>query len=197
MSKLMSVNCNPEIDGYHRDTNTPTKTCFFIDLETGQYGISQEMDDNATPEPEWNGRTQTAYPANRPDETEAKNYLVSPECLVLLQRVLDGGSIDLDRNQSNMVGSLDDDAQDAFEKIVSDLENLTGNEFSLWTAHEWFGQTTVSDLGITRTTADDEIEIIATRLEADARLDNAIITDSISVYLTDLRNEIKASVEEA
>lgn len=185
---MISCNCNPELDPMHRDTNSETWTKFFIDLRDGEYGITQEMDDNATPGAEWNGIIQAQELNTRPNEGEAKAYLENG-AVELIKRVLAGGTVEWDGN--NMAGSLDDDARAAFDELVQDLENTNENPWSLQTCSDWYGNNSVSELGLTVETTDEEIEKLAEEYEADAKGDSVILADDLADYLKIRRDELK------
>lgn len=187
--KLTTVDCDPQLDPYHRDTNGETLTQFSINLETGEYGLTQEYDDNATSEAVWNGRTQAKVLDLRPSESSARAYLEN-DAVALVQRVLDGGEVEW--NGNNMVGSLDDDAQAAWETLINDLNDLPANEMALWSCEDWFAQSTPAELGITAETTDEEIETIADGLRTEANGEQAILSDNVPSYLKGLRDELAA-----
>ncbi len=192
--KLVSVECNTQLDSYHRDITGETWTKFFIDLRDGEYGISQEMNDNATPEPEWNNVIQTEKLYMRPQEENARVYLESDECIALVQRVLDGGEVNWDG--SNHVGSIDDDAQEAWDELVNDLNNLYPNEHTIQTCEDWFEPVTDDDLRITVNTTDDEIKVLAEKYEDEANDEDVTLTGDVEDYLIGRRTNLRDAQEE-
>ncbi len=186
--KLASVTTRPQVDPYHADTLQPTWTQVWIDLESHKYGISQEWDDNTTPEPEWNGRIRTEALKARPDEDAATHYL-STGAVPLVQRVLNGSNIVWDGD--NLVGHSNEDADAAFQELINALEELPYSDWEIWSCADWLGETTPSDLGISGHTTDTEIRQIASDLELEASENHAILGDEAVHYLLHLRNELR------
>jgi hypothetical protein len=132
--KFVVAECNPLLDPYHRDTCSASRTMFWVDLETGEYGINQEFDDNSTPEPEWHGRIQTETLIGWPNESQAKAYLQSEECIALIQTILDNSIIEW--NGSNRVGWIEGDGLDAWQDIMDDLDAMDANAKQIWTCED-------------------------------------------------------------
>jgi hypothetical protein len=185
--KFVCCNCNPESDPYHQDTDGETQSSFWVDLETGKYGITQEYDDNAVPEPEWNGRTQTFFLSSRPSEGEAKAFLQSEGGVALIQTVLDNSEIVWDGN--NMVGKLNEDGGKAMDELLYELsENISENEWSLWDANDWLYDWISNN--IEAATTDEEIENFVMELEDEASDNKIILNGDVRDILTEKRNEL-------
>jgi len=187
---FVEADTQPQIDPYHRDTQGRTWSKIYIDLETGRYGISQEYDDGATPADEWCGRTQATSLAGHPDAEYAKTYLTG-EGAALVQRVLDGAEIVWDG--SNHVGRLDDDAQAAWDELVSELTTGEQDETAYWTAQEALEHLSPDELGITADTTDEELAKIAAEYDADPEM---VIIDDVATYLRYRRDDLRKERDE-
>ena len=122
--KLIAFDTHPEKDPMHLDTQGLTFTQLFIDPRKGTFGLTQESHDNTTPIYEYNGLVFTATIHNYPDIIPAtfeidyvKNWIT---------RIVDGW--DSGWNGNNIVGSLNQDAQDALDALVADLEEYPSHE---------------------------------------------------------------------
>lgn len=183
---LDCVVTNPQPDPYHKDTTGATWSKFYIDLETGCFGISQEYNDGAT---WWNRRVFASFLEQRPDEESARNYLDS-EGRVLVQQVLDGSNIEVVGNHK--VGRLNDDAWAAWDHLLVDLNNLPENQYTLLSCASFLGHLSAEDLGITAQTTDADIEKLAEAYREDSRSFNIILADSMIEFLCSRRDRLLA-----
>lgn len=178
----------PQLDGYHRDTSGETWSKFWIDPETGRYGISQEMDDNAQPADEYHGLTVACRLETRPDEDAAREYLQSPGALALVHRVIDGHSVTWDGH--NNTGSLDDDASAALDEMLSDLAGLPDCDWSMYKTADYLDG---DDCGVAAETTNEQIETLAESLESEATDKHVILADAVADHLYKIREEAQDS----
>lgn len=179
--KILNIDAVPQLDPYHRDTGGETLTVVWIDLESGKCGVSQECDDNATPECRWNGR-ELAQSITRPNQSELCSYMRG-DALPLIQRILDGSEIEW--NGNNHVGVLDDDAQSAWEELLDDLDHLDESEYSFWNIEDWLQQADFDLAGKT----DNELRALAKSIETDAKNDGVILNGDVYDYLIAKRDQ--------
>ncbi len=165
--KIKKINCTPEIDPYHRDTQQLTKTYLTIDPTDGLLWIDQECDDNSTPEPVWNGRMlmRRLSSGSILNDGEIRNYLQTDEAQELFRRICAGH--DVEWNGNNMVGRVNADADAALDKLVEKLECYTTDK-EAWTRESYLYQACTAEM------TDDEIEQVAKDIKNDA---NIIILD--------------------
>jgi hypothetical protein len=179
--KLLSCDTVPELDPYHRDTCGESYTVFFIDRENGDYGLRQDYDDNFTLENEWNGRCQTAILDIRPDEGDAGTYLSSNDCIALVKKVLTGFTIEWDGH--NHVGYLTDDAQQAYDEIVSDINNLTESPWQVVNTEYWLNDLMVDD--ISAEMSEDDVKQLAKNYEDLADVECVILCGDVELVCLD------------
>jgi len=177
--KLNSIECKPQIDPMHRDTSGTTLTRLYVDLQTGWYGITQEMDDNATPADELNGITRSTYTRQHYNEDAARSYLDDPDTVALVQRILAGGQVYWDG--SNHKGGLNDDAQAAWDELISGLESLPESDWSVWTVDDWTYDWAAQI--VTAEASNAEIERMAAELRSTAQSDHVILAGDLADYL--------------
>lgn len=128
--------------------------------------------------------------------TEAANALLE-EISDLAQDVLDGYEEVWDGN--NNAGSLDDDAQEAVESIKEVCGATFDDESNViqhWEAGDWYvngKKDAARELGITKDTTDEELDLLAEKEEESASDENHFVT-GISEYLYSVRDML---VEEA
>jgi len=189
--QITKVETEPEIDPYHAQTGGETYTELYIDPERGIVQLHQEMDDNATPIDEWNGLVIASKISGHPNRSQA--LWVLEEDAHLIERVVNGHSTEWDGH--NWIGKLNHDAESALEELIQDLENCDPEEVGLYSCDDWFDSCTPKMLGISWFTTDDEIKEIATKLEADAYEEGAILYGSVSDYLIRLRDDLQENIE--
>jgi hypothetical protein len=187
--KILSVDTMPEIDPYHRDTQGLTLTEITIDPEDMDCHISQEYDNNSTSIDKWNGMIIGRKLNGTLDGDDCKDFLESEDGQVLLTRICDGWSADY--NGNNYVGGLDDDAQNALDELVEDLESFYSNK-ETWTCDDYFQNLDDAELGISALATDDEIKVLAENLEKDS---DAYLIDDVESYLVERRDEAKKELE--
>ncbi len=173
--KITKIDTMPQIDPYHRDTGTPTTTGLIIDPQERTVAIAQDWDDNATPIEEWTGRVLHSKLYARPDEDAARSYLEGDEAQALLERIVDGHSIEWDGN--NMTGGLNSDGNEAYNELVNTLESLPESEWSIWQVDDYLNDA-VRNI-IQPMTTDDELRIQATEIDATAEADHIIIDGDV------------------
>jgi hypothetical protein len=187
--KIISVDTMPEIDPYHRDTQGLTLTEITIDPEDMECYISQECDNNSTSIDKWNGMIIGRKLNGTLDGDDCKDFLESEDGQALLTRICDGWSADY--NGNNYVGGLDDDAQNALDELVEELESFYSNK-EAWTCGDYFQNLDDAELGISAATTDDEIKVLAENLEKDS---DVYLIDDVESYLTERRDEAKEELE--
>lgn len=138
--KIIGIDCLPEVDPYHRDTGKLCETYITISPETGKVWVSQEYDDNATPIDVWNGIdiTERLGFGQVMDGEKIQDYLESEEATSLIQRIINGHEVEW--NGNNHVGHLNDDANEAWEELVNELNEMTWDG-EIWTVEDYFGDT--------------------------------------------------------
>jgi hypothetical protein len=179
----------PQLDPYHRDTAGLTYTCLRIYPESGLVEITQEYDDNATPEDEWSGRTIARKIDGHPKISECELI----DALPTLEAIVAGHMLDYN-DQGNLVGGLTDEAADALEQLVEQLSE--NDQHEAWTCDEWFSDQTLDDLGIGAETTDAELRSMADRYEEDAESDGVLLIDDVYDYLESRRRDARDLADE-
>lgn len=114
-----------------------------------------------------------------------------------LIRVREGRKIEWDG--SNMVGTYDEDAEDAAEEISRIMDgdgwgvDWTSDEWSAWDAGDWL---TEPPEGLTADSTDEEVATSAEALEAEARADRVLISGSMDRAVTYWRDWLRERREE-
>lgn len=132
---------------------------------------------------------------------DAANALMD-EVAPLAQRVIDGA--DEEWNGNNNVGVFTDDAMQAWEEIEHICDAWSADEdpsltVSWWDVSDWFSEgdeSTISSLGITADTTDEQLDAIATEQVEIARTNSvagyAILDhDATVAYITELRDRLR------
>ena len=178
---IKSINCKPELDPYHTDTNGISYTLLRL-FENGNITVSQEYKDNATPSDEWHYRTLAMHVPQHPLDTQMQQWL--NDNLALFQEVYNGFSIMWDG--SNFVGKLTDTAYKAWLDIQCILEKETFEHYAFWNAEDWLQY--YDELEITANATNQEIETMTLAIISDG-IDQDIILDKSDIieYLEQLR----------
>jgi hypothetical protein len=189
--RLTAKEFDPQVDYYHTNTGGVTTSHFYVDLETGEYGVTQECDDNSTPGREWHGLVQTS-PIDNADAEDGSAYLESKECKTLVKKVVDNSESVWDG--SNFKGSMNADARMAFAELVEGLNGLRPNRYTLQSCSEYFGDRTNEDLGISAETSDEEIAALSASFKKDADImSDTLLSDSVADYLIDCRESLRSA----
>lgn len=114
----------------------------------------------------------------------------------LVDRVHAGHEVDW--NGSNMVGKLNEDAQEAEEEINYLFDRLAPDEWTregvvIMPADEWIHDTRFDD--ITATMTDEELEAVAAEYERAAKRDGAYLIGSVLEALKEAREELKSDLD--
>lgn len=183
-------------DHYHGQTDR--QPCH-LEIDPEEREISVDVDGeigNAVPECVYHGRVlRIEIPLLTP---EAANRLMS-EIVPLVERICDGHDVEWDG--SNMVGSMDDDAQAAFDELESLIETWPSEEDieDVRDASDFFAglggsSTQRAELGIRADTTDEEME-----RKAEAEETNALPTRVVDVleHMRRLRDDARGEELEA
>jgi hypothetical protein len=188
--RLTAKEFDPQVDYYHTNTGGVTTSHFYVDLETGEYGVTQECDDNSTPGREWHGLIQTS-PIDNADAEDGVAYLESKECKALVKKIVDNSESVWDG--SNFKGSMNADAQMAFAELVEGLNGLRPNRYTMQSCQEYFGDVSATDLGISEETSNEEILAMEASFTKDANeRDDTLLSDPVAAYLFQRRESLKA-----
>lgn len=208
-TQITMVNTEPGIDPYHLADGQSTTTVLRIWVNGGrnrdEWGcsVNQDMDQGAHDVDDWYGRTininlddvfdDNPYAFSRPDPQSLRIFLEGERAQGLLARVCGGHSIEWDGN--NMVGCTTQDANNAIDELLEAIKTeVKFFDYVLWSAERWFQNIDANGLGITKTTADDEIARIAASEDSFARdpreNDSVNIIDDINGYLTQMRDDL-------
>jgi len=186
------------IDPYRRDTGTAAAVQLWIDPSERRCLVETYSPGQGVPESEWHRRKLTISidtdggPVDGPAVVE---WLRGDDGQALLARVCDGHSVVWDGN--NNVGQLDDDGRAAFETLEQWLcfaPALSGDSAGLWSAGDWLdgiGRASVcAEYGITAETTDERLAEIASLIDAEAKSENVVLTDT-DEYVTELRDDLR------
>lgn len=110
----------------------------------------------------------------------------------MLQDVLDGATVEWDG--SNHRGTLDDDAQDASDRIHEAIRDIPDSDvYQVWDASDYYEPAdALDDLCLNAQSTDEEIAKVASR-EVDAA-DVVLDEEDVVDYLTNLRDEALADL---
>jgi len=183
MPNLIKCETDPALDPYHASAGQASFTILRIYAD-GDYELSQEFDDNATPVEEANGLVIVYVLDHRPDQGAARSYLESQEAVALVERIHAGNETTWDGH--NTVGTLTVDAEAAIQELLDALAALPESKVALWTAGDWVGNTNDAEIGIGALTTDAEIAALVEKLETDARAENIILAGT-EEYLVERR----------
>lgn len=193
--EIIKIDTVPEADPYHASTGGTTYTELEIQAG-GKVFVTQECRTGSTPLDVWNGVVLTAG-LPHVDENYLREFLTDNEDI---QKIIDG--MDTVWNGSNHVGKHTDEAMVAFDELVEEI-NSWGDFYSRWSADEWLGQNTPTELGVSAKTTDAELEVIAEELEQSPEdgdiIDGCrVIVDDgeILEYITRLRDDLIAEDEQ-
>lgn len=183
------VNTIPEHDPYHEGQCTPTTTALWIDPRDNTAGVSQELDDNATPMDEFHGRiiTKGLDDDYRPDEDALKSFLEGIRGQELLAEICAAHSIEWDGN--NLVGEMTADGWDALAALIDEIDALPSRQWGLWQVEEWLNDYAAEYIDADTTPA--KIAELAAELEIEAKEDHIILDGDISEFLEKYQSEIE------
>lgn len=183
--EIVGVETRPELDPYHRDTGGETGTQLWIDPEKRRCGVCQVYDSGGTPVDEWHNRILTGGFEFRPNEDALEEYLRSAPGQALLARACDGHAVEWDGR--NLVGSLTEDADQAYQQLFVDAEDLPECAWALWQVGDWIPDP--GDVGVDADTTDEDIARISAELTQRSIDEHVIIDDDIADYLAEYRDE--------
>jgi len=135
------------------------------------------------------------------------DLLESDEFKTLYERVFKGYSSDFN-GQSNLVGHLDDDAQEAIEKIEVLLQSYITTEdcADVYEVRDWLEpcvviakdglSVTVGDYKITAKTTDEELHDLASGMESEAEINCQILDGDMYDLLVEYRSNCQEEEEE-
>ncbi len=178
---ITKIDTTPELDPYHRDTHTPTKTVLTFDPRDCTLSIDQEYDDNSTPSDVWHGLVLSAGLAPAPTEKAARWYLDKPDAQALINRIVEGHESHWDG--SNFVGSLTGDAEAAWHDLIDGLCSQPENDWSLQDTGDWLQDSQ----GVTADTTNAEIERRAEEIRLTAEMEHVVLDADPANYLYQLR----------
>jgi hypothetical protein len=195
---------NGELVGGGSEWKAELRLVLDEDGNTVLYVKDRHSSDNGTSSDEWHGRDQVwtnRNPSCGVVDLEALEQLakdVSP----LLDRVHAGHNVEWDG--SNMVGTLDDDAQEAselIEKLVMDCE-WANDQIAVWDASDWIDSNwreVAADLKLTATSTQDEKNAAEKALDKMASGDNCRLlhTDIAIDWLVEKLQEEADEAQEA
>lgn len=184
MTKIVVIDCVPEIDPYHQDTQQLAYTQIEIDPQTERVWVTQEYDTNSTSVDLWNGvNIASRLGFGQPmDAEQIETFLQSEEGEALLHHIYDGHEVYWDG--SNHVGHLDDEAKAAWDELLQELNTMT-SDIEIYTVEDWFGDTVSAPL------TKEEIE--KTVLEVENNKEIYLIGD-VRRYLEGLNDEYVSSL---
>lgn len=128
----------------------------------------------------------------RPDEDAAYDYLDSDDGQDLLVTVCDGWSRWYDG--SNHIGHLTDNAMEAWEQIIEDLEALPQSPWELWPVEDWLDDYALDKISVT--TTDAELERMAADAETNAETEHIVLSDDALEYLVDRRESLLDAMDD-
>lgn len=212
--KVTRVDTEAQIDPYRANTGGLTVTAINIDPESRTVMLYQnEPGNNGTPSRVWHGIEIDCRIADHhstgsfddgterhvetfnvyPDADAARAYLEGDEAQAMLATICDGHRVEWDGN--NHVGRRSDKADAALFELLMGIDALPEGP-TYWTAEEWLGNNTDDEIGISATTTDEEIAILAEEMVTEAKADDILIrADEIAEYMQDRRNELIAEIE--
>ena len=135
---IIGIDTIPEMDPYRRTSGTPTKTVLVLDPLAETIMVEQRSDScqAGTSEVEWHGRIRILSILGHPLEDDLRQAIL--EAMPLFERVVGGYSEDWDQQQGNRVGTLTEDAREAWEEMEQAL-NYEGRQdgWSFWRCWDW------------------------------------------------------------
>lgn len=167
--KLLSVDTKPEHDPWQQQADAATWSKLSLDPRSGEYRITQEGSDRTTPMDEWHGLVLAEKLDGHPDTNSAREYLESDEAVGLIKTIIAGYEVEWDGN--NHVGRLDDDAREAWDELVADINRLLDTDWELWDVSDW-----IDPIDVTAPTTLDELKQLAADAETAAEQEHAILS---------------------
>lgn len=168
-----------------------------LDLEDGELacGYNPEVGPpHAVPRYVWADRSRWLdMPLLTPD---LANQLLG-EAAPIAQRILDGAEIRWDGNDHR--GRLNDAAQDAFDELVTLIDDYRHNEPEVWDAADWYAQGDQDtdeirdEYGIFAGSTDEQLDAVVERMcaEAAGSSDGRVLLVNVDDYVSHLRDEAR------
>lgn len=172
--KILDIDVIPEVDPYHSDTCTSTRSALEIDPVNRRAKIYQRADSGEVSFYVWNGTIlEHVFDNPGPDEKQAREFLEGPEGQKLLERIAYGFSIVIEGYAKN--GYLDSDAQEAYKELVRVLTDEIGpTEWQLWEVDDY-----LDPVQISADTSDEALKKMAHNFELSALHDKVILSGSV------------------
>lgn len=154
---------------------------------------------DGTPMDEYLGHCTRWTVASTVNARELESVLCGDEMTDLVARLVAGYSSEW--NGNNQVGRYTQDATAADAEIaalLADVDELAGSGAGIWGAEEWWQDSRdeiVAEHGISGDTTDAQLSEIAAALDAEARLDDAVIYGS-EEWLCSVRDDLRAGNNE-
>lgn len=186
-AKITIRNCDtrPDLDVYRRDTNGETYTELTIYPTERIVDVTQEGRSNSQSMAEYHRLVLSSKIEGHPDEATLREYLESDEGQELMERVCAGHDREWDGH--NMVGTLTDDAESAWDALIAELDDMAQTDWTFWAIDEWAYVWAIQE--ITADMTDEQIAAKAAELDALAEAEHANLSGSTIDYLTDIRND--------
>jgi hypothetical protein len=184
--EIAGVDTRPQRDTEANIPGTATVSVLKLDPGTRRVWIEQENAQGAMVMDEYYNVTLTHRLSARPDQDAARDYLDSDDGQDLLMQVVAGWSREWDGR--NHVGRLTEDAEEAWQQIIADIEDLPPSEWSLWPVEDWLHDWAAESIRVT--TTDRELERMAADAEANAESEHVVIDGDALDYLTERRDSL-------
>ena len=153
---------------------------FYLDLETGGYGVRQDDSCDATPEKEWTGRTVTSRLNGHPLESDVDAVLDQFENTI--QEIFTSTW-----SGNNCAGHVP--KNEKFETIVASLNDLCEDDencYSIQYAQGW-----VRDHEITAETTDKELDQIIEGIEKSLVNERVVLDENVKEAVYAQRNWLR------
>lgn len=189
--KITKIDTMPESDPYNN--GSASRTTFWLDPQGRVAIVSQDYKTNSTTFAIYHRCELTLSIGDHPVAADVREYLESEDTQRLLDTICDGHSIEW--NGNNNVGRLTEDAQLALDTLEQDLaDRWLGSGWAFWDVEEWLGES--ADQFINTATTDEEIAKLAEEAEADAKLENIILSGNVADYFTSVRDEMRDEADD-
>jgi hypothetical protein len=171
-------------------------TFLFLDLEDGQFTADYEAEiGGAWPANVYHGRA-IRFPFPIVPTAAAANDILN-EAAPIAQRILDGAEIEWDGN--NMVGRLNEDADQAAEELNALAEGWEGPTVEVYDAGDWFSEG--DKPAVTASTTEDELNAIAEEVRTESQSmvsseGNCMVIEGLDEWLHTYREEQRQELRE-
>jgi hypothetical protein len=189
---IKNIDTRPDLDVYRRDTNGETYTELTIYPDDHIVDVTQEGRSNSQSMAEFHRLVLSSKIDGHPDEDVLREYLESDEGQELIERICAGHDQEWDGH--NMVGTLTDDAQEAWDTLIAELNDMPATDWQFWAIDEWDGYW--AEENITADTTDKQIVEKAKEFDALALSEHVNLSGSTIEYLTRIRNNKRIDEEE-